>query len=86
MPEFGQNRLALKEAELERVTAEMVEADAKFRVMVENSFEILKAVRTGDFSEFSGVTSRATYRAYLKEKLRAALAAASARQGNVDNL
>lgn len=58
------------EADLDRVTDQLVLNDNKFRVMAELIFDVLKAVNTNDFSVFTGVTNKATFRAHVKERFR----------------
>jgi hypothetical protein len=57
----------------ERLAAETVESDAKFKVVATVLFQILKAQKTSDWTYFDSVTDAATFRELLKGLFRSDL-------------
>ena len=59
------------EDQIQANTDDILQNDKKFRVMAELIFDTLKAGKTGDYSAFDGVTSKATFRDHVIERFRA---------------
>ena len=64
---------AEKDAEADRLATLAVQSTAIDKAMAEVLFEILKAMKSGDMSFFNSVTSKATFRDFLKSLIKANL-------------
>jgi hypothetical protein len=63
---------ARKEATADALAAEMMGSvgNAKDFVLAQMIFEILKAQKTNDYSFFDGITNAATYKQFLRTKIK----------------